>query len=1212
MKSKMKHYIQNHMKRAGTMTLAAVICLGGITFGSDFQISTSYANSGHWADSYLNNLVSQNVMKGDSSGALYPENPITRAEYIAMINRAFGYSQKATVKFKDVDKNAWYADDIAIAAKQGYFVGSGKNLASPDAYLKREEAVVMLCKALKIEGKEGSQFTFDDNKNFSNWSKEYINASAAKNYVAGYPDKTFRPTGQMKRGEMAKVLSEVAGYIVKDKGYSSYGYTKGNVTVVQSGASLRNTRIAGDLYITAGVGLGFTKLEGVTVGGDLIVSGTGESNAGENSIILTDCSINHLVLDSSFGKTISFRAEGETKIERTTIKSNTYLEEGNVRGTAFNDVILDGASGTTLNLSGSFEDVQIVGPANSLSLNKGSISRVSVDELGVGAKIYMEAETQIEDMFFDASSGVTGTGKVDSVIVNAAGVTMAMLPKNIVIRPGNSASINGKTMTSQEAEVDSLRPEIKGSYPKMEDVTAISANVLIDVNKPGKVYWILKEYGASGVSVDELMKPNTETALASGNLGVIHNKEVPIKLTGLKGGTHYLMQMVLVDLRGASSYIEKISFETIDNSALGFATGYPNAKLIDRNAFTMGVMPTKDATAYWALLPASSTAPTVDGLIAQSNLTGVLQKGTVSCSKTSETLISIPGLTDKTTYDFYVVMKDANGNKSKLEKLSPTTKEWVPLISFKETSAPTSPANLDIAFQIEPKEKASNDTYCYDTVLEADADAYFNLYEKVGGGNFVLIGNFLLPKAQPYTVAYFLNKKNGGGNTYTFDSFNTLATKEYAISFTELDGTTMRDTWSRNVTVTAKGIVGTKSNLTVVAKGAKDNLSKMITGGQIYQVNDPREFHSTAYFTDVVVPTLRSFETKGEETSITLTASADKNATLYYLAVKSGTVSATPSAMNLINGNYKPPGSKNGKLEMPYGDSKYVTSIDGLEPTTLYEIYYLLKGTPPESSVVKMEKVSTKAVLTPSFVDGPRVASSGDGSVTVSTTLDSTANIYWIVYPEGTLFPKGGAQPTAGEIKEKYNAEDAKAICYGEVSATKYKAITIPCNSLETEKYYSFYAVAQKEFGESSAVASIKSMTPLDKKPLQVYAVTTIDQATSPSGIYKCSGQLAMTFSKPLYYSTSANDLLVPLTKTILQDNMQVSGGTCSVTSSTNVDGAINGAVLNFTDMINNGSVRFNYSIYDKAGNRVGQLVMNFTVDTSNPTNSSFDVQFME
>ena len=72
-----------------------------------------------WATPYLNNLVDREVMKGDPDGQLYPNRSVTRAEFAAMLNRAFGFSERGATKFGDVAATEWYAADVSVAANQG-------------------------------------------------------------------------------------------------------------------------------------------------------------------------------------------------------------------------------------------------------------------------------------------------------------------------------------------------------------------------------------------------------------------------------------------------------------------------------------------------------------------------------------------------------------------------------------------------------------------------------------------------------------------------------------------------------------------------------------------------------------------------------------------------------------------------------------------------------------------------------------------------------------------------------------------------------------------------------------------------------------------------------------------------------------------------------------------------------------------------------------
>ena len=104
-----------------------------------------------WLEEPLAKLQSWNVISGDTTGNLHLNSPITRAEFTAMINRAYGYSTRNNIPFTDVARSAWYSDDIAIGYGTGYFSGTSATTAEPDATLTREQAVTLLARNLRFE-----------------------------------------------------------------------------------------------------------------------------------------------------------------------------------------------------------------------------------------------------------------------------------------------------------------------------------------------------------------------------------------------------------------------------------------------------------------------------------------------------------------------------------------------------------------------------------------------------------------------------------------------------------------------------------------------------------------------------------------------------------------------------------------------------------------------------------------------------------------------------------------------------------------------------------------------------------------------------------------------------------------------------------------------------------------------------------------------------
>lgn len=88
--------------------------------------------AGHWAAAAIEKCHTYGIMSGDGNGNYRPGDPITRAEYMAMVNLAFNFTEtEGAAAFTDVPEGTWYANDIKIASAMGYMDGVGGGKAAP-------------------------------------------------------------------------------------------------------------------------------------------------------------------------------------------------------------------------------------------------------------------------------------------------------------------------------------------------------------------------------------------------------------------------------------------------------------------------------------------------------------------------------------------------------------------------------------------------------------------------------------------------------------------------------------------------------------------------------------------------------------------------------------------------------------------------------------------------------------------------------------------------------------------------------------------------------------------------------------------------------------------------------------------------------------------------------------------------------------------------
>lgn len=168
-----------------------------------------YTDTGsHWGKEAIVYLAQEGVVEGYPDGKFKPDSPISRAEFAAMINRIMKFSDMETITFKDVPKDSWYYEDVAKAVKAGYANGYPENLFKPKNHITRQEASVMIARALNLEEVDMISNSFSDDKDISPWARGFVNAVKEANYIQGHNNR-FRPTENITRAEAATILYRV-------------------------------------------------------------------------------------------------------------------------------------------------------------------------------------------------------------------------------------------------------------------------------------------------------------------------------------------------------------------------------------------------------------------------------------------------------------------------------------------------------------------------------------------------------------------------------------------------------------------------------------------------------------------------------------------------------------------------------------------------------------------------------------------------------------------------------------------------------------------------------------------------------------------------------------------------------------------------------------------------------------------------------------------
>lgn len=167
--------------------------------------------SNYWAREFIQALAARDIIAGFPDGAFRPEAPVTRAQFAAMIRKAFNKPDARTaVNFGDVPSNYWATDAIRDAYEMGFLSGYPGNIFRPNQNIPREQVLVSLASGLNYAASGSTANTlgyYNDASNISGYAENGIAAATEKNLVVNYPIvKSLNPTRNATRAEVAALI----------------------------------------------------------------------------------------------------------------------------------------------------------------------------------------------------------------------------------------------------------------------------------------------------------------------------------------------------------------------------------------------------------------------------------------------------------------------------------------------------------------------------------------------------------------------------------------------------------------------------------------------------------------------------------------------------------------------------------------------------------------------------------------------------------------------------------------------------------------------------------------------------------------------------------------------------------------------------------------------------------------------------------------------
>ncbi len=375
------------IKRMLSGVLAAAMITASASFISAAKVTFTDIGSSYWAKNYISYLVEKDVLNGykqnDGTYMFKPEDTVTRAEFIKMLDETFGLVDTANIngKYKDVNQGDWFYEYFAKAVAQGYIHNYGEN-ATPNGALSREEATSLLVRYLDLpDNEKASASTFTDYSSISSYYNQDVLKAVSASLINGYKENngtyTFRPKSTLTRAEALTILYRAAGAIfTADRNGADSAAFESNAVIKKGGIALTSQNLNGRVIISEGADSGTVHFKQSKINDTLYIRG------GAN-VTLESTKVKNLVVDSP--DIVNITVTTNSEIENLIINQRCGLMIG---------------SGTTV---------------------KNLTAAVGADHITI-----------------------TGTGAIEKAVINANGFTSTMVPHEFEIAGGCTATFKSK------------------------------------------------------------------------------------------------------------------------------------------------------------------------------------------------------------------------------------------------------------------------------------------------------------------------------------------------------------------------------------------------------------------------------------------------------------------------------------------------------------------------------------------------------------------------------------------------------------------------------------------------------------------------------------------------------------------------------------------------------------------------------------------------
>ncbi|MEH2253484.1 S-layer homology domain-containing protein [Nostoc sp.] len=166
-----------------------------------------------WGRRFIDVLSSRGILKGFPDYSFRPNQPVNRAEFATILQKAFDQEpSKTAIAFQDVPVKFWATPAIDQAISAGFLKGYPKKTFKPQQNISRVQVLVALVSGLNLKASTSPNqilSVYKDAKNIPTYASSKIATATANGLVVNYPNpQILAPNKVASRAEVAAMIHQ--------------------------------------------------------------------------------------------------------------------------------------------------------------------------------------------------------------------------------------------------------------------------------------------------------------------------------------------------------------------------------------------------------------------------------------------------------------------------------------------------------------------------------------------------------------------------------------------------------------------------------------------------------------------------------------------------------------------------------------------------------------------------------------------------------------------------------------------------------------------------------------------------------------------------------------------------------------------------------------------------------------------------------------------